>query len=156
MNTKETVSTLRGGSKTPAYYRRSTAAESERTRGAGAMVTIDKSTTISTPSTKTLLVDGVYPQRAYGQYVDSEVASAVKACGGSVGGGSENIACVYENNRKDARYTEQQKVAPALTAYMGTGGGQRATDIRLEGGASKRQRSPLEERASVFINTRRQ
>lgn len=123
MNTKETVSTLRGEARHPPIIVEVRQPKVKGRGGAGAMVTIDKSTTISTHNTKTLLVDGVYPQRAYGQYVDSEVASAVKACGGSVGGGPENIACVYENNRKDARYTEQQKVAPALTAYMGTGGG---------------------------------
>lgn len=64
----------------------------------------------------------VFPQRAYGEYEDSEIGSTLKAYGGNVGGGSENIACVYENNRKDARYTEVD-IAPTLTSMMGTGGG---------------------------------
>lgn len=64
----------------------------------------------------------VFPQRAYGEYDDSEVGSTLKAYGGNIGGGSENIACVYENNRKDARYTEVG-IAPTLTSMMGTGGG---------------------------------
>jgi len=34
----------------------------------------------------------VFPQRAYGEYEDSEVGSTLKAYGGNVGGGSENIA----------------------------------------------------------------
>ena len=33
----------------------------------------------------------VFPQRAYGEYEGSEVGSTLKAYGGNVGGGSENI-----------------------------------------------------------------
>ena len=70
----------------------------------------------------------VFPQRAYGEYEDREVGSTLKAYGGNVGGGSENIACVYESNRKDARYTEMD-IAPTLTFMMGTGGGNVAQRI---------------------------
>lgn len=63
----------------------------------------------------------VFPQRAYGEYEDSEVGSTLKAYGGNVGGGSENIACVYESHNMDARYDEKA-VCPALSARMGTGG----------------------------------
>lgn len=34
----------------------------------------------------------VFPQRAYDAYEDSEIGSTLKAYGGNVGGGSENIA----------------------------------------------------------------
>ena len=64
----------------------------------------------------------VFPQRAYGEYEEGERGSTLKAYGGNVGGGSENIACVYESNRKDERYTEMD-IAPTLTSMMGTGGG---------------------------------
>lgn len=65
----------------------------------------------------------VFPQRAYGEYGDSEAGSTLRATGGSIGGGRENIAVVYENHRKDARYNARADNAPTLTSMMGTGGG---------------------------------
>lgn len=63
----------------------------------------------------------VFPQRQYSKYEESEVGSSIRAMGGVYGGGSENIACVYENHIKDARY-KREEIVPTLSARMGTGG----------------------------------
>lgn len=63
----------------------------------------------------------VFPQRQYSKYEESEVGSSIRAMGGTYGDGSENIACVYENHMKSARYKEKE-IVPSLSARMGTGG----------------------------------
>lgn len=67
----------------------------------------------------------IFPTKSYSEIKQGLPASTLKAAGGAYGGGSENYimeAKVYENHRRDARYSERQ-VAPMLTALMGTGGG---------------------------------
>lgn len=63
----------------------------------------------------------VFSQRQYSKYEESEVGSSIRAMGGTCGGVSENIACVYENHMKSARYKEKE-IVPSLSARMGTGG----------------------------------
>lgn len=67
----------------------------------------------------------IFPTKSYSEIKQGLPASTLKAVGGAYGGGSENYIMetkVYENHRRDARYSERQ-VAPTLTALMGTGGG---------------------------------
>lgn len=67
----------------------------------------------------------IFPTKSYSEIKQGLPASALKATGGSYGGGSENYIVetkIYENHRRDARYGEK-KTAPTLTAQMGTGGG---------------------------------
>lgn len=67
----------------------------------------------------------IFQTKSYSEIKQGLPASTLKAVGGAYGGGSENYIMetkVYENHRRDARYSERQ-VAPTLTALMGTGGG---------------------------------
>ena len=76
----------------------------------------------------------IFPTKSYSEIKQGLPASTLKAAGGAYGGGSENYimeAKVYENHRRDARYSERQ-VAPTLTALMGTGGGN--VPLKIEDG----------------------
>lgn len=76
----------------------------------------------------------IFPTKSYSEIKQGLPASTLKAAGGVYGGGSENYIMqtkVYENHRRDARYSERQ-VAPTLTALMGTGGGN--VPLKIEDG----------------------
>ena len=43
-----------------------------------------------------MVMQQCYPQQAYDKYIEDDVATTLKAMGGSYGGGSENLVCVLE------------------------------------------------------------
>lgn len=92
----------------------------------------------------------IFPTKSYTEIKQGLPASTLRATGGGYGGGSENYIVgtkIYENHRKDARYDET-KIAPTLTMYMGTGGGN--VPLKIEkavlkrGEAFVRRLTPLE------------
>lgn len=80
----------------------------------------------------------IFPTKSYTEIKQGLPASTLKAAGGAYGGGSENYIVeikVYESHYKDARYNEAE-IAPALTAQMGTGGGN--VPLKIEKAVLKR------------------
>ncbi len=72
------------------------------------------------------------PESMPGDYSQGE--SQRKAAAKTVGRGAGTAGSVFENHRRDARYTECRKIAPTLTAYMGTGGGNVPLTFGLKSG----------------------
>lgn len=79
----------------------------------------------------------IFPTKSYSEIKQGLPASALKAVGGAYGGGSENyiVEKIYESHSKDARYGETE-IAPTLTMYMGTGGGN--VPLKIEKAVLKR------------------
>ena len=66
-----------------------------------------------------------YVEHHYGDYRDSEKANSIRACGATIGGGSEVL--VLESNQNHATVKDTE-VCPCLPASMGNGGGLCADD----------------------------
>jgi DNA (cytosine-5)-methyltransferase 1 len=62
-----------------------------------------------------------FAESSFGTFRTSEVAAAVKASGGCLGGGSESL--VYANHPADSRVTELNETCSTVTSRYGTGGG---------------------------------
>lgn len=79
----------------------------------------------------------IFPTKSYSEIKQGLPASTLKAVGGTYGGGSENyiVEKIYESHSKDARHGET-KIAPTLTMYMGTGGGN--VPLKIEKAVLKR------------------
>lgn len=78
----------------------------------------------------------IFPSKSYSEIKQGLPASTLKVVG-AYGGGSENyiVEKIYESHSKDARYDET-KIAPTLTMYMGTGGGN--VPLKIEKAVLKR------------------
>lgn len=92
----------------------------------------------------------IFPTKSYSEIKQGLPASTLKAAGGMYVGGSENYimeAKVYENHRRDARYSERQ-VAPTLTALMGTGGGN--VPLKIEDGVCLCQGTGMSRNGPIY------
>lgn len=92
----------------------------------------------------------IFPTKSYSEIKQGLPASTLKAVGGAYGGGSENYIMetkVYENHRRDARYSERQ-VAPTLTALMGTGGGN--VPLKIEKGVCLCQGTGMSRNGPIY------
>lgn len=92
----------------------------------------------------------IFPTKSYSEIKQGLPTSTLKAVGGAYGGGSENYimeAKVYENHRRDARYSERQ-VAPTLTALMGTGGGN--VPLKIEKGVCLCQGTGMSRNGPIY------
>ena len=63
----------------------------------------------------------VYTPSSHAGY--KEGVGTLRSNGGDIGGGSENLAVLYENHPNDSRVTGPHDVAPSCVSRYGTGGG---------------------------------
>jgi DNA (cytosine-5)-methyltransferase 1 len=63
----------------------------------------------------------VYTPSSHAGY--KEGIGTLRSNGGDIGGGSENLAVLYENHPNDSRVTGPHDVAPSCVSRYGTGGG---------------------------------
>mgnify|MGYP002515665532 CR=1 FL=1 len=65
----------------------------------------------------------IFPSKSYSEYAEGKPAATLKAQGGVLGGGSENLVVeMYENHPADARINGPIKVAPTLSTRITSGG----------------------------------
>lgn len=65
----------------------------------------------------------IFPSKSYSEYAEGKPAATLKAQGGVLGGGSENLVVeMYENHPADARIKGPMKVAPTLSTRITSGG----------------------------------
>lgn len=65
-----------------------------------------------------------FREGGFGEFCESKVGGTIKASGGCLSGGSENLvlgAKVYENHAQDCRYDEKT-ICPTIVSRYGTGG----------------------------------
>ena len=65
----------------------------------------------------------IFPSKSYSEYAEGKPAATLKAQGGVLGGGSENLVVeMYENHPADARINGPIKIAPTLSTRITSGG----------------------------------
>lgn len=65
----------------------------------------------------------IFPSKSYSEYAEGKPAATLKAQGGVLGGGSENLVVeMYENHPADERINGPIKIAPTLSTRITSGG----------------------------------
>jgi DNA (cytosine-5)-methyltransferase 1 len=98
----------------------------------------------------------VYTPSSHAGY--KEGIGTLRSNGGDIGGGSENLAVLYENHPNDSRVTGPHDVAPSCVSRYGTGGGnvplvQEAVAVDTYNHALQEKAVPIRSTASDICHT---
>ncbi len=98
----------------------------------------------------------VYTPSSHAGY--KEGVGTLRSNGGDLGGGSENLAVLYENHPNDSRVTGPHDVAPSCVSRYGTGGGnvplvQEAVAVDTYNHALQEKAVPIRSTASDICHT---